>query len=176
MTTLALKPHSDAETEQTGPRPVPGRRVSPRPGTPRLERPRHLHVVPSAAPTSSEVPLAARRAAGTAARGILEALAGMRPVAHLAQGCDLPTYELLRRRVRWETEQGHRRNDGPTATASAGPAGEHARLRMLSTHTQVVADGIEASTTFSLGDRVRALGFRLEAQRGRWRIVAMELG
>lgn len=137
---------------------------------------RHLHLVPSAAPSSRGVPPAARQAAGAAARGIVEALAGMRPVAHLAQSCDLLTYEKLRRRVRWECARSTTGTPVPSARRTSGPTAGTPQLRLFSTHSQLVANGVEGSATFSLGGRVRALGFRLEAHRGRWRVVALELG
>ena len=164
MTTLALHtcPEDTGSATEPGPKsPLPKR---------------HLHLVPSAAPTSRGVPQAAQQAACAAARGIIEAVAGLRPVVHLAQSCDLVTYEKLRRRVRWECESQDRRSPAPSSRQAVGRQPGRPRLRLLSTHTQMVADGVEGSTTFGLGGRVRALGFRLESQRGRWRVVALELG
>jgi hypothetical protein len=135
--------------------------------------PRNLYLLPPVAPSNDGVPEAARIAATTAARGIAEALAGLRPVAHLAQSCDLPTYELLRRRVRWESTSSQHGDQHDVAPQDGGTRG---RLRLLATHTQLVTDGIEASTTFGLNGRVRAVGFRMEPHRGRWRLVALDLG
>jgi hypothetical protein len=104
-------------------------------------------------------------------------LAGARPVAHLASGCDLPSYEKLRRRVRWEREASHDSTLRPSP-AAVGARGESARreLRLLSTHTQGDRECVEASATFCIGGRVRAIGFRMEPHRGHWRITAVDFG
>lgn len=168
----AEHPKPEAGTARLGlvPPPTPGAPAAPTRQVPPKERsgPRRLSLLPRPEPTHASVPAGALRAVHGCARAIVEALAGLRPAVHLARSCDLITYEKIRRRARWEHEARTQRQGSGTAPRQV--------LGLLGCHAQVVPGGIEASTTFAVSGSVRALAFRLEEHRQRWRVVAVEIG
>lgn len=97
-------------------------------------------------------------------RAAVEVLRGERPVAQLQRWLAPDVFDALGRRAL--LMQG--------ATAAAGPARpvtiRRARLVRLGETTA------EASVVLEDMDRVRAAALRLEARRGVWRVVVLEIG
>ncbi|NNG36672.1 Rv3235 family protein [Nakamurella aerolata] len=98
----------------------------------------------------------AGRVSSVLARALIEALAGTRPVAHLRIHCTPTVYAGLEKQPR----------------ISGGRA-----LRLQSAHVCHPADGVaEVAAVFRLGERARAMAFRLAGMDGRWRITALQVG
>lgn len=123
---------------------------------------------PTSAGAAPHVPAigSAAQAASTIARALAEVLQGVRPPHQLAPWMDHDTFEKIRRRAVWERE----------AMIARGETPADAWAQVLGCHVQAVIGGCECTATLSLRGRVRALCFRLETHRSRWRAVALELG
>ncbi|GAB3187688.1 Rv3235 family protein [Nesterenkonia suensis] len=104
----------------------------------------------------------------------MESLAGVRPVQQLHRWMVPAVYEKVRER---STLMAHaRRPSGRGHAASAGTA-PPTRLSLRQIRTQPVESGVwEVSVIFTDETRTRACAMRVEAHRGRWRAVALELG
>jgi hypothetical protein len=174
----ALPPHSHGTTPAwaiprralrcpSAPRtPAPPRH--PRAGS-SDEAPPPLAFVPRGAATAATEQEAggAHHAARLVGLAVAEALRGQRTVQQLGHHLDLECYRKVERRVRWERE----------ARLAARLCPDPGELRMLSCHVQAVTElACEATCTLSSPQRVRALCFRLERQRGRWLCVEIEIG
>ncbi|MTD12974.1 hypothetical protein GIS00_03315 [Nakamurella sp. YIM 132087] len=97
---------------------------------------------------------AAAGAASVLARGLVETLCGVRPVAQLRQHCAPGVFAGLQRSRRTGT-----------------------RMQVSSVRVSAPADGIaEASAVVRAGRRARALAFRMEGIDGRWRVTALQIG
>lgn len=98
----------------------------------------------------------AGRVSSVLGRAVIEALAGTRPLEQLRIHCTPSVYAGLERQPR----------------ISGGRA-----LRLQSAHVCQPADGVaEVAAVFRLGDRARAMAFRLVGMDGRWRITALQVG
>lgn len=96
------------------------------------------------------------RAATMFARGVVEVLAGIRPVEQLRSHCAPEVFAGL--------------EDLPVVPGTGLP-------QVRSVHTSQPADGVaEVCVVFHRAERVRALAFRLEGVDGRWRLVALQVG
>lgn len=85
---------------------------------------------------------------------LLEAMAGVRPVAQLKHDT---SPELFERLQRLSATQGRAQGSRPSSRS------------VRSVHTQPVADGVvEACATVVRGSRAGAVALRLEARSGRW--------
>lgn len=94
-----------------------------------------------------------------------ETLLGLRPVSQLRRWLDMEVYSKVQKRADIMTR--HRVD----ATVRPRP------LVFRSERTsQPAPDAWEVSLVFSDDLRTRACAMRLQAHRGRWRVVAMELG
>ncbi|MGO1563008.1 MAG: Rv3235 family protein [Actinomycetaceae bacterium] len=104
------------------------------------------------------------RLAAAVAAGAIEALLGVRSPAQLTRWLAPHLYDALVRRV------------GLAARLQGRPETfTHARVRTVVGCTP--ADGVrEVSAVVHDGAKVRAVAVRLEAFRGRWRTVALEIG
>lgn len=98
-------------------------------------------------------------------RACIEALLGVRPATQLERWLAGDLYEAVRRRAGLAV-----RTQGKGATVRAP--------RMVSTRAQTAADGrsAEVCLVWHDGHKVRAAAARVEAFRGRWRVVALEIG
>jgi hypothetical protein len=97
---------------------------------------------------------AARAIAGAAARILIEALCGARPVRQLAGTCAAPVLTALGRRVR---------------VGGSIP-------RLMSVHvTEPTPRAAEVAAVYRDRDRVAALAFRLETVGDRWRVTELQL-
>lgn len=92
----------------------------------------------------------------------VEGLRGVRPLAQLTRWVTPEVYERLLLRA----ELVQRAGPGPSGRAAIR------RIRVFRIGDEVT----EASVVVDDGPRVRAVAVRLEAHRGRWRAVAMEIG
>lgn len=92
-------------------------------------------------------------------QGLLEVLAGVRPLAQLQRATSVQLYAELERRVQERRVQ-----------AAAQPAGTRPMTGAVrSVHVQQRADGVaEVCATVQRGDRMGALALRLEGVDGRW--------
>ncbi|MDF2808211.1 MAG: hypothetical protein K0S43_3157 [Cellulosimicrobium sp.] len=96
-------------------------------------------------------------------RAAVEVLRGERTVGQLARWVSPEIYETLARRARLVA-------DGPRPTTTRPVAVRRARVLRI-------GDGVaEGTVIVEDGDRVRAAAARLEARRGTWRVVALEIG
>lgn len=109
---------------------------------------------------------AATAAARTIARALAEVLQGTRPVHQLSPWLDQDMFDKVCRRVGWERQAMLARGEDP----------ERAAARVLGCHVQCVLGGCECTATLVLNGHGRALCFRIETHRARWRAVALELG
>jgi hypothetical protein len=100
------------------------------------------------------------------ARGAVEAIRGDRPVAQLARAVTPEILEALTTRAR--LVRGLPRPGGGTVPRPVRV--RRARVELVGSHTA------EATVIVDDVDRVRAAAIRAEAHRGRWRIVALEIG
>lgn len=120
----------------------------------------------SPAPTSTQAPEAARTHARALAQALAEVLHGLRPSHQLSHWLDLDMLHKMQRRARWELEAaralGSERGTGPA--------------QVLGCHVQQVGEACECSATLATRHGARAVCFRLELRRNRWRGVAVELG
>jgi hypothetical protein len=97
---------------------------------------------------------AARPVAHALVQGLLEVLAGVRPLSQLRRATSLELYDRLELAV----------HTGPRAT---GPRPTGAAVRSL--HVQARADGVaEVCATVHRDGRTTALALRMEGVRGRW--------
>ena len=96
-------------------------------------------------------------------RAAVEVVRGERTVGQLARWVSPEIYETLARRSRLVA-------DGPRPTTTRPVAVRRARVLRI-------GDGVaEGTVVVEDGDRVRAAAARLEARRGTWRVVALEIG
>lgn len=118
-------------------------------------------------PGGAPAEIGAAEAARVVALAVAEALRGQRTVQQLGHHLDLECYRKVERRVRWERE----------ARAMARSAPDPGVLRVLSCHVQAIGERVrECTASLASAERVRALCFRLELLRGRWRCVEIEIG
>lgn len=96
-------------------------------------------------------------------RAAVEVLRGERTVGQLARWVAPEIYETLARRSRLVA-------DGPRPTTTRPVTVRRARVLRIG---EGVAEG---TVVVEDGDRVRAAAARLEARRGTWRVVALEIG
>ncbi|MFF2268860.1 Rv3235 family protein [Cellulosimicrobium cellulans] len=96
-------------------------------------------------------------------RAAVEVLRGERTVGQLARWVSPEIYETLARRSRLVA-------DGPRRTTTRPVTVRRARVLRIG---EGVAEG---TVVVEDGDRVRAAAARLEARRGTWRVVALEIG
>lgn len=96
-------------------------------------------------------------------RAAVEVLRGERTVGQLARWVAPEIYETLARRSRLVA-------DGPRPTTTRPVTVRRARVLRIG---EGVAEG---TVVVEDGDRVRAAAARLEARRGAWRVVALEIG
>ncbi|WP_265521850.1 Rv3235 family protein [Oerskovia flava] len=97
-------------------------------------------------------------------RAALETLRAERPVAQLTRWVAPEIYDALSRRAR---------------LTQAAPSRKPATLPVQIRRARVVRIGetaAEATVVVEDDDRVRAAAVRLEARRGTWRVVALEIG
>ncbi|QJW36143.1 Rv3235 family protein [Cellulosimicrobium protaetiae] len=126
--------------------------------------PRHVVRGRPLAPPTSPVPLPDPTALCCAVvRAAVEVLRGERTVSQLARWVSPEIYETLARRARIVA-------DGPRETTTRPAAVLRARVLRIG---EGVAEG---TVVVEDGDRVRAAAARLEARRGAWRVVALEIG
>jgi hypothetical protein len=92
----------------------------------------------------------------------VEGLRGVRPLAQLTRWVSPEVYEALQLRA----ELVQRAGRAPSARAGIR------RIRLF----RLGEEAAEASVVVDDGPRVRAVAIRLEAHRGRWRAVALEIG
>lgn len=143
-----------------------GERVSPaidvRDGGARA--PQHVVRGRPLAPPSTPLPLPDPTALCCAVvRAALEVVRGERTVGQLARWVSPEIYEALARRARLEVDA--------CAESSTRPVTIR-RARLVR-----IGDGVaEGTVVVEDGDRVRAAAARLEARRGTWRVVALEIG
>jgi Family of unknown function (DUF6459) len=105
-----------------------------------------------------------RRWSAQLAQGLVEVLAGVRPLAQLAPWVTEVVFADLQPRVRAAA----RRNDRATGRTRA-------QLRTI--RLCEPADGVaEVSAVVQYGNRYRALALRLEGLDGRWRCTALQFG
>ncbi|MBE9928200.1 energy transducer TonB [Cellulosimicrobium cellulans] len=96
-------------------------------------------------------------------RAAVEVVRGERTVGQLARWVSPEIYEALARRARLVAE-------GPGETPARPVSVRRARVLRI-------GDGVaEGTVIVQDGDRVRAAAARLEARRGAWRVVALEIG
>ncbi|MBN0041006.1 energy transducer TonB [Cellulosimicrobium cellulans] len=96
-------------------------------------------------------------------RAAVEVVRGERTVGQLARWVSPEIYETLARRSRLVA-------DGPRRTTTRPVTVRRARVLRI-------GDGVaEGTVVVEDGDRVRAAAARLEARRGTWRVVALEIG
>lgn len=96
-------------------------------------------------------------------RAAVEVVRGERTVGQLARWVSPEIYEALARRARLVA-------DGPGEIPARPVAVRRARVLRI-------GDGVaEGTVVVQDGDRVRAAAARLEARRGAWRVVALEIG
>jgi len=96
-------------------------------------------------------------------RAAVEVVRGERTVGQLARWVSPEIYETLARRSRLVA-------DGPRPTTTRPVTVRRARVLRI-------GDGVaEGTVVVEDGDRVRAAAARLEARRGTWRVVALEIG
>lgn len=96
-------------------------------------------------------------------RAAVEVVRGERTVGQLARWVSPEIYEALARRARLVA-------DGPGETPARPVAVRRARVLRI-------GDGVaEGTVVVQDGDRVRAAAARLEARRGAWRVVVLEIG
>ena len=108
-----------------------------------------------------------RSTALSVAVSLAEAVAGSRSVHQLGSVLDLATYKKMERRATWE------RN----ARSFAGEQDRRPMIRVPRCHVQMLsAVTAECTATVFTDTGARAMSFRLELQRGRWRAVAVEMG
>lgn len=104
----------------------------------------------------------------------MESLAGLRPVQQLQRWLDPLVYDKVRERSELLQHTRHLSRSG-RRTSSDLAAPPRLSLRRIRTHP--VETGIwEVSVIFAEETRTRACAMRVEAHRGRWRAVALELG
>ena len=139
---------------------TPAPRDTPEPLDEESEAPDRSRLTPEAALG------AASAAARTIARALAEVLQGTRPVHQLSPWLDQDMFEKVCRRVGWERQAMLARGEDP----------ERAAARVLGCHVQSVLGGCECTATLVLNGHGRALCFRIETHRTRWRAVALELG
>ncbi|GED09771.1 Rv3235 family protein [Cellulosimicrobium cellulans] len=96
-------------------------------------------------------------------RAAVEVVRGERTVGQLARWVSPEIYETLARRSRLVA-------DGPRPTTTRPVTVRRARVLRIG---EGVAEG---TVVVEDGDRVRAAAARLEARRGTWRVVALEIG
>lgn len=161
--------------------PLRAPRTSPLPGgaTPRPQTLRLATAAgsPAAPPVATVATVAAwaqprptpqiRSTALAVAVSLAEAVAGSRSVHQLGSVLDLATYKKMERRATWE------RN----ARSFAGTQDRRPMIRVPRCHVQMLsAATAECTATVFTDSGARAMSFRLELQRGRWRAVAVEMG
>jgi len=118
-------------------------------------------------PEARRAPTAAVASAGMVVTSLAEALRGERTVRQLTVLLDHEAYLKVQRRVTWERE----------ARVMEGRPAEDERTRVLSCHVQAIdEDACECTATLLAPHRARALAFRMERVRERWRCVEIELG
>ncbi|WP_237843435.1 Rv3235 family protein [Cellulosimicrobium cellulans] len=96
-------------------------------------------------------------------RAAVEVVRGERTVGQLARWVSPEIFETLARRSRLVA-------DGPRPTTTRPVSVRRARVLRIG---EGVAEG---TVVVEDGDRVRAAAARLEARRGTWRVVALEIG
>jgi hypothetical protein len=95
----------------------------------------------------------------------VEVAAGIRSPAQLSRWCTLEVHAMLTRRALL-TLRVRRTGDRPTG-----------RVAVRTVRTCQPREGVcEASAVVMDGERVRAVALRMEGTRGRWQVIAMELG
>lgn len=106
----------------------------------------------------------------------MEAMTGARPVQQLRRWLEHTVYSKVCERA--ELLQHTRELTVGHPTLGSGAERRAPRpLSLLRVRARQVETGIwEVSVIFSEADRTRACALRLEAHRGRWRAVALELG
>lgn len=161
----SLPPIAEAGTAGTVQRPSPGR-TSPV-WAPRRHPDHHRHAGERAQQElRREEERTVRSLARIVALACVEAELGLRPARQLSSWLDLPTYGKMLRRA--ELAQRVR---------PAGPGSSAAAPTALGARVCLAADGAyEASATIQLPDRAKAMALRIEQQRGRWKVTALELG
>ncbi|MDZ5076250.1 Rv3235 family protein [Nesterenkonia sp. HG001] len=104
----------------------------------------------------------------------METLAGVRPVQQLRRWLDPLVYAKVQERsvLLEHTRRLTRGHENPSRETTTPP---RLSLRRIRTHS-VEAGVWEVSVIFSEETRTRACAMRVEAHRGRWRAVALELG
>lgn len=107
----------------------------------------------------------------------MESLAGVRPVQQLQRWLEHTVYQKVRERA--DLLQRTRRLKAGRSEHQGDQSETHVRaplsLRRIRAH-QVAAGVWEVSVIFNEAARTRACALRLEAHRGRWRAIALELG
>ncbi|RKW71647.1 Rv3235 family protein [Galactobacter caseinivorans] len=121
---------------------------------------------PGPAPSSLDAPGPARAHARALAQALAEVLHGLRPSHQLSHWLDLEMLQKMQRRVRWEQDAARAMG----AQLGNGPA------QVIGCHVQLVGAACECSATLVTRNGARAVCFRLELRRNRWRGVAVELG
>ncbi len=118
------------------------------------------------APPTTPVPLPDPTALCCAVvRAAIEVVRGERTVGQLARWVSPEIYDTLARRARLVVDA------GVAADASTRPVTIR-RARLVR-----IGDGVaEGTVVVEDGERVRAAAARLEARRGTWRVVALEIG
>ncbi|MFC8922744.1 Rv3235 family protein [Cellulosimicrobium sp. NPDC057127] len=146
-----------------GERPVTAVDVRDRDARPRV--PRHLAGARPLSP-AAPVPLPDPTSLCCAVvRAAIEVLRGERTVQQLTRWVTPQIYDALARRARLVLEA-----PGPAETAARPVTIRRARVMRLG------AEVAEATVVVDDGGRVRAAAARLEARRGAWRVVALEIG
>lgn len=101
----------------------------------------------------------------------MESLSGARPVKQMQHWLEACVYQKVCERAEL---MARRRTDGPDEQA---PAPTPRPLEIRQVRADHVEGGIwEASVIFTEDARTRACAMRVEAHRGRWRVVALEMG
>lgn len=121
---------------------------------------------PGPAPTSIAAPEAARKHARALAQALSEVLQGVRPAHQLSHWLDLDMLHKMQRRARWEL------NSSRDMGTERGQTPAH----VVACHVQLVGKACECSATIVTRGGARAVCFRLELRRNRWRGVAVEIG
>ncbi|MCU0265968.1 MAG: Rv3235 family protein [Actinomycetia bacterium] len=124
-----------------------------------------LRVAADPGPGTAQGPPDPRAWAGRVAQAVVEVLAGDRPLAQLLRWTSGEVYEQLRRGA------------GRAARAGAAVRQSAPRATVRSVRVCLPAPGVaEACAVVADGSRVTAMALRLEADEGRWRCTALQVG
>jgi hypothetical protein len=135
-------------------------------GTLALALPHEPRVRDEAGDPDERTPLPEPRAWATRfVQAAVEVAAGARSPGQLARWSTLEVHAMLTRRALLSLR---------VRRGSDRPAG---RVAVRTVRTCRPRDGVcEASAVVMDGDRIRAVALRMEGTRGRWQVIAMELG